>query len=865
MLKVNDCVALANEVLTGDFLGVINIYNLQDKSKPESSAKKVLGLTYPTISIKQVLSAIDEKLTRKKHHGAYIFTGGYGTGKSHTLLFLYHFLTNKIQRQTWLSKWQLKFKFSDTVKVITSHLRADDPNFLWEDIYEKLGKKKFLSEVKDHPTAEQIKFLTSEPVVIILDEIEDWFENFWNSDISRRNRNLNFLTTLSEVASESESELIFIGALYGRKQEILAKLSRTKPFLKDLAQAEDKNKIILFRLFKEVDSSKAKKVVEQYTKHYTAHHDRIKTVMPSIDDYRKELINTFPIHPQLMDILFQNYSSSKNYQNTRGMLYLLSSVVKESYQNESLILTSAVNPEIDEIYDDLFQLEPSLIAKCLEDIRRTKTINGSLAKGILTTVFLYSLSGARAGCEPGHIYLGNLKPEININDIETTLRNLVEYYAWFLWSVDGKYVLRNEEKLPVSINFRAERILKEEGPQSALSKLVDLIRKEFGGREVYVWPVEDLPDSRYVKYAVSLQHLLEDEIKERIYKGREWRNTLIYFQPRVPVDLTERQDILLKCQRILVCETMEKEIQKDKLSQLKEIKGREEEEVLNIIKGNYGQWMKPGGKQEKILFRPIEIDLSYDDVTKKIKDSYGGEVIEDEIISLISEQKETGITVGDIKTKFFKQIGYPIILENRSLIDSLMNLCQNRKIIMERGKTIYTAENLPLDINDDFVIFIADTYTKPPEPKVKKPEIYVIPTDRDTIASPTTVEPAEEIRTVSIETGPHATSFNLQNDVEGKLLQDDVIKSISVVISGKGLDQVQFLEEISQAVGSGALYLDTEISIQFSEGINKTQLLKILEKFPNPVQGSIQIRINIEREKGEAPRKAWDQYIEKFK
>lgn len=109
----------------------------------------------------------------------------------------------------------------------------------------------------------------SEPVVIIFDEIEDWFENFWNSDPSRRNRNLNFLTTHSEIASESESKLIFIGA--------------------------------------------------------------------------------FPIHHQLMEILFQNYSSSKNYQNTRGMLYLLSSVAKETYQKESLILTSAVNPEIDEI------------------------------------------------------------------------------------------------------------------------------------------------------------------------------------------------------------------------------------------------------------------------------------------------------------------------------------------------------------------------------------------------------------------------------------------------------------------------------------------------------------------------------------
>jgi len=100
--KISDCISLTKEVISGDFLGVINIYNVQDKTKPESNAKKILELTYPTISIKQILSALEKKLTKKKHHGSFLLTGGYGTGKSHALLFLYHFLTNIKQRQIWL-------------------------------------------------------------------------------------------------------------------------------------------------------------------------------------------------------------------------------------------------------------------------------------------------------------------------------------------------------------------------------------------------------------------------------------------------------------------------------------------------------------------------------------------------------------------------------------------------------------------------------------------------------------------------------------------------------------------------------------------------------------------------------------------
>jgi len=749
---------------------------------------------------------------------------------------------------------------------MTSHLRATDPDYLWEVVFDKLGKKKMLTEVKDHPTATQIKALTCEPVVIILDEIEDWFENFWNTDVDRRNRNLNFLSTLSEVASETGGNIVFLGALYGHNKKILGKLSRAKPFLKDLGQSEDKNSVVLFRLFKEIDSPKAGKIIDIFTKQYVAHLDRIRTVLPTIENYRKEMRKCFPIHPQLMEILFQNYGSSNNYQNTRGLLYLLSSVVKDVHKRESLVLTSSINPENDEIYDDLFQLEPSILSKCIEDIKRTKSVNGSLAKGILTTVFLYSLPGPRAGCEEGNIYIGNLKPETNINDIESMLRKLVDYSAWYLWPVNGKYVIRKEERLPVSINFRAEQILKEEGSSAALSKFVELVQREIGGREIYIWPCEDIPESRYVKCIISLQYLSNDEIREKIYHGREWRNTLIYLQPKVPVNLTERNDILIKCQRILVCEGLDKEIPKEKAGQLREIKNREEEDLRNVIKGNYGYWIKASGKEDKIQFRPIEIGLKYPDIIKRIKDTYGSEVIEDEILALLTKLKDEGLKVSDLRTKFLKQLGYPIIVDMVDLNNCLLNLCRDKKIVIELGKSIHTADNLPLDITDNHVIYIGTSYTKPAEQKVKKPEVYKPYTGKNHVAQPVIApEPVEEIRTISLETNAYTTPFNLQNEVEGRLLEDDIITSIIISITGRSLENAYFLEELNQVVSDGTLNFDTDISIHFREGICKSEILKILNKLPTPIQGNIQIKMNIEREKGEAPRKAWDQYIKKFK
>jgi len=208
---IKDTAVISKEVLSGEVFGSVKIYNLDDPSKVESSARRMLGMTYPTQALQQAMMAIEERMAGKRRQGAFVFAGDYGTGKSHSLLALYHLLTSPDEGQRWLDRGGLSFGFPPGVQAAVSHLLIEDPDFAWEPIFSRLGRDDLLAEVRDHPTGEQIRQLASdESLVIILDELESWFGPI--KDVSRRERNLNFLQNLTEMAQDPGLKLIVLGA-----------------------------------------------------------------------------------------------------------------------------------------------------------------------------------------------------------------------------------------------------------------------------------------------------------------------------------------------------------------------------------------------------------------------------------------------------------------------------------------------------------------------------------------------------------------------------------------------------------------------------------------------------------------------------
>jgi len=62
MTFIKDAAQVSQEVRRGEVFGTVKLYQLDDPSRPESSAKRILDMTYPTLALRQAMAAIEERI-----------------------------------------------------------------------------------------------------------------------------------------------------------------------------------------------------------------------------------------------------------------------------------------------------------------------------------------------------------------------------------------------------------------------------------------------------------------------------------------------------------------------------------------------------------------------------------------------------------------------------------------------------------------------------------------------------------------------------------------------------------------------------------------------------------------------------------
>jgi len=865
MTSISDIAPLSEEAQKGEVFGIVRLYNVNNPSKPEASADRILSITYPSYPLSQALKAIAERMSSKRSQGTFIFAGGYGTGKSHCLLALFHIFTSPSVAKAWQEKWSLNISLphSRVVELQLMEGEEGNPEFLWEPIFKRLGQVSTLDQVRDFPTISQFKDIVGKkPTVIILDELESWYEAIANP--VRKARNLNFLQVLSEVSSDRDYKLIVLIALYGRNEEILGRLGREQIFIQDLGASEDKAEVIRFRLFQSVDQTRAKRVVETYIRRYAGLRSSLGTVVEPIDEYRSRMLKYYPLHPELLEVLFQSFSASRNYQNTRGILYLLSSVLKQSYTERDILLPSDVNPENEEVHSDLFELEPRLVERCLDDIRRTK--DDKLAQGVLATILLRSFVTGQPGASEGQIVVSNLTTGRNINEINLVLTKLKQgaLNAWFVHPLDGRYVFRDEENLPVSINARAQRQLSED-PKPAQEKLAEVIRDFLKGMETSIYPLDtEIPDTRQLRVVVSTKFLESDEIWDKVLHGREWRNMVILVRPKTGGDLAQSEELLIRAQRILVCDAMEPEVGADKRKALSEYQQQQENELRDRVQRAYGEWMKASGKGAQVHFRPVPCEFSVLDIIDKVRNAASTEVVDDTIIVELDEAREQGRRFDELKSMFMKQTGRPLLLDAEMLHDRVRSLCGSGEIVLELEKRFYDKSNPPHEILDEMRLYLAQYGPSAPTGVVIAPEKEtekVAPGEEvkygETIEAGATVikepETPVEVETVPVVSQEHTTPFKMVTELEGRLTSTDRVAAVTIFLQGKAVEEAGNLEKLLDDFKSkkGISQVELSIKLWMPQTMTKDELMKLLGKLPIPSEGTIKATLEVEKHESE--------------
>ncbi|MFA0742675.1 MAG: hypothetical protein DFNUSKGM_002802, partial [Candidatus Fervidibacter sacchari] len=131
-MTISQICKLSQEVVLNELLTTVVLDGVYKEGQKEADGDFVLRVTYPTEPMKVLIQQVTEKLAGKTHKGGIVVRGSYGSGKSHTLLTLFHLCADSKRANDWLSKWNIPFTFPENVRVAAVQLVAENAENLWE-------------------------------------------------------------------------------------------------------------------------------------------------------------------------------------------------------------------------------------------------------------------------------------------------------------------------------------------------------------------------------------------------------------------------------------------------------------------------------------------------------------------------------------------------------------------------------------------------------------------------------------------------------------------------------------------------------------------------------------------------------------
>jgi predicted AAA+ superfamily ATPase len=279
-------------------------------------------------------------------------------------------------------------------------------------------------------------------------------------------------------------------------------------------------------------------------------------------EYRRRLAAAYPIHPELFDQLFENWSTLEKFQRTRGVLRLMAAVIHELWardDNGLLIMpasvpidASAVQAELTRYLDDAWT---PVIAADVDgpnslpiqlDLENANLKRFSATRRVARTIYMGSaptLHQTNRGIDDTRIKLGSVQPGESTATFGDALRRLATR-AMYLVEDHGQYWYALGQTVARTAAGRKEsRFLEEHADEEIVKRLrATGDRGDFAG--VHWAPqghaeVPDQDDVRLVVLGPELPHASGTEVTparetaekllaERAGGPRVHRNMLVF-------------------------------------------------------------------------------------------------------------------------------------------------------------------------------------------------------------------------------------------------------------------------------------------------------------------------------------------------
>jgi predicted AAA+ superfamily ATPase len=483
-------------------------------AKEYTDPREFFSRTYLTEGLRLLLTGALRRLTGSGGESVIDLQTTFGGGKTHSMLALWHLADPGVQiaslpglegvltdaKVTTLPKVSRAAIVGTALSPITPRpVDGTEIRTLWGELAWQLGGADAFAAFAEAdrqgvpPGADALRALLAAhaPVVVLIDEWVTYARLQWGKDDlpgGTFDAALSFAQQLTGATDQVPgamlvvslpSSAIEVGGEGGQKAlESLKHVVHRVDAPWRPAAAQESFEIVRRRLFEPLSAEGSKgrdEVVQRFGEMYSQQQGSFPAETKE-KAYLDRIRNCYPIHPELFDRLFDDWSTLERFQRTRGVLKLMAAVVHALWERQDgnvLILPAAIPlddttvlPQLTQYLDDGWQpiIESDVDGVASLPLRLDQENAGtygrySAARRVARTVFLGSAplpAAANRGIDDRRILLGSVQPGETPATFGDALRKLAGQ-ATYLYENAGRYWYATQPSVNQLARDRAEQ------------------------------------------------------------------------------------------------------------------------------------------------------------------------------------------------------------------------------------------------------------------------------------------------------------------------------------------------------------------------------------------------------------------------
>lgn len=564
------------------------------------NAEKFFSRTYITEGMRLLLISVAQRLSNQGGDPVIQLQTAFGGGKTHTLLAVYHLASRQVETEKLTgippvldeagiqNLPQARVAVIDGIRLSPSQPRqygAIIVNTLWGELAWQLLREDGYQMIRDSDmdgTSPGKEILTqlikrAAPCVILIDELVAFVRQL---ELGKQYKagtfdsNISFIQALTEslkavpnailLASLPESDLEIGGVTGQRALNSLEKyFGRVESVWKPVG-TEEAFEIVRRRLFeKPGERAQVEGISRQFSDYYRQHAAKFPVETQS-NEYFERLCRSYPIHPEIFDRLYEDWSTLDKFQRTRGVLQYMAIVIHRLWNSDNrdaLIMPGSLPLEDSNVRNKSIHYLPQGWEPVIErevdgprstpyDIDGRQTLFGSVqaARRTARTIFLGSAPSVKEqtirGIQIERILLGAVQPGQPLGVFEDVLKRLRDQLH-YLFSEQDRFWLDTKPNLRREMESRKQNISDRDALLPLLKERVNRVfgrNHHFGGIHVFT-PSVDIPDdygagprlvvlptnSAYSRSEANMAFTAAEEIlRNRGDQPRQKQNRLIF-------------------------------------------------------------------------------------------------------------------------------------------------------------------------------------------------------------------------------------------------------------------------------------------------------------------------------------------------